>query len=64
MNLKSFKLKNTVDKYRVFEGISSNVKYCIDDIETKNFLGINSDCSDDFFKENKKTDNNNNVALT
>ena len=64
LNLKSFKLKSTVEKYSVFKGISSNVKYCIDDIETKNFLGINSDCSNDYFKENMKIDNNNNAVLT
>ena len=41
-----------MNKDRAFDGISAYVKYCIEDNETKNFLEIESDCSDDFFKEN------------
>ena len=36
--------------------ISSNLKLCIEDIETINFLGIVSDCSDDCFKKNIEID--------
>ena len=63
LNSKSFKLKNTVNKEDTFYGISQNVKYCIEDIETKNFLGIESDCSNDCFKENIKIDTENNKCI-
>ena len=52
LNLKSFKLEDSVNKNYAFDGISPYVKYCIEDSETKNFLGIESDCSNDCFKEN------------
>ena len=56
LNLKSFKLKNTVNKDSAFYRISSYVKYCIEDSETKNFLGIESYCYNDCFKENVVVD--------
>ena len=63
LNLKSFKLKNSVNKNYVFNYISSYVKYCIEDSETKNFLGIQSDCSNDCFKENMKIDIENKICI-
>ena len=38
INLRSLKLNPMIDKEHAFEGINSNVKYCIEDIETKNYL--------------------------
>ena len=47
LNLKTFKLGNSVNKDNAFDGISPYVKYCIEDSETKDILGIISDCSDE-----------------
>ena len=64
MNLKSFKLKNTVNKDNAFPESSLNIKYCIEDSETKNFLKeIKSDCSNDCFKENIKIDIENKICI-
>ena len=46
-----------------FYGISSYVKYCIEDNETKNFLEIESDCSNDCFKENIIIDIENKICI-
>ena len=54
LNLKSFKLNNTVSKFNAFERISSYVTYCIEDQETIDYLGINSNCDNDYFKDNIK----------
>ena len=64
LNLKSFKLKNTVNKNNAFPESSLNIKYCIEDSETKNFLTeIDSDCSNDCFKENIKIDIENKICI-
>ena len=37
LNLFSFKLNNTVNNSNAFNKINSNVKYCINDNDTKTF---------------------------
>jgi len=66
LNLYSFKLKNTVDRTNATIGISSFVKYCIIDSNTKNYILGNdktSNCEDDCFKENIKIDIINNKCV-
>ena len=63
LNLKSFKLEKTVNKDNAFLSISSYVKYCIEDSETKDILGIESDCSNDCFKENIIIDIENKICI-
>jgi len=56
LNLKNFKIINfeNVTLYKTFSEISPNVKYCIEDSGTKNFLIGNaiSNCSDIYFQDN------------
>ena len=66
VNLYSFKIKSSIYKTSIFEGISPYVKYCINDVETKNYLLGNetiSNCSDICFKKNVEVDINNNVCI-
>ena len=61
LNLKNFKKKNDqIEIDNAFSGISSNVKYCIEDVDTKNFLlgNKNVNCSDICFQDNIKIQNN------
>ena len=48
-----------------FRGHPSNTKYCIEDLETKNFLlgDINVNCSDFCFQENVILDLNTNECI-
>ena len=52
LNLKYFKLDHSVTKDKTFNSISTYVTYCIEDQKTKEYLGINSNCSNDYFKDN------------
>ena len=67
LNLFSFKLNNTVNKTNFNNKINSNVKYCINDNDTKTFLLESnkiSDCSEPCFqKNNKKVDIFNNTCI-
>jgi len=67
LNLRNFKIINTNDIQiaGTFEPISSNIKYCIEDLDTKNFLigDINSNCSDICFQENIKISNEDNICI-
>jgi len=65
LNLKSFNLSSSLEKYYVFDYISSYVKICIEDTVTSNFLLENriSNCSDICFKEGIKIDINNNTCI-
>ena len=61
LNLKNFKILNEANvnlDRQAFEGISENVKYCIEDANTKYFLIQNnySNCSDLCFQDNIKFD--------
>ena len=59
LNLYSFKISNSVTKDNAFKGTNVNLKFCINDIETKNYLlGNNkeSQCSDKCFNKNIKID--------
>ena len=54
LNLFQFQMNSPVNKSYAFDWISENVKYCINDTETKNYLlGINtiSICSDTCYNE-------------
>ena len=67
LNLKSFQINISLGTNKPFEGLSNKTKFCIENDELKNNLlsniGINSDCSDDSFKENIKIDINNNTCI-
>ena len=67
LNLYSFKLNNTVNKTNVINNINPNVKYCINDNDTKTLLlgnNVISDCSGPCFqKNNKKVDIFNNTCI-
>ena len=68
LNLKNFKILNVTNvelNTQSFEGISSYVKYCIEDVDTKNFLinDKNSNCSDLCFQENIKFDMSQNKCV-
>ena len=66
LNMYSFKLKTSVSKTGVFSGISSYVKYCINDEETELLLFANqkkSNCSDICFKTNITVDINNKKCI-
>ena len=65
LNLKNFQIKNPVNKNYAFDKISGNVKYCIQDDATKNYLipDKESICDDDCFNENIKIDINNNDCI-
>ena len=64
LNLKNFKLNSTVNKLRTFNSISSTTIYCIEDKETKDFLSeINSNCSNDCFKDNITIDYQNKKCI-
>mgnify|MGYP002627217034 CR=1 FL=1 len=52
LNLKYFKLDHSVTKDKTFNSISTYVTYCIEDQETREYLGINSNCSNYCFKDN------------
>ena len=66
LNLGSFQLNiSELQKNNVFNGISENVKYCIEDDETRYLLLGNqtSNCSDYCFNEDIKLDINNNSCI-
>ena len=65
LNLKSFQMNSSVDKNNAFSQLSNNIKYCIQDVDTKNVLIGNkpSNCNDDCFKKNIKIDINNNKCV-
>ena len=66
LNLYSFKLSKTVIKNFFFWGVSSNIKYCINDLETELFLFNNkqkSNCSDICFNKNIIFDEVNNKCI-
>ena len=67
LNLNNFKLKDeSVTLNDIFNGISSNTKFCINDEKLKNKLssyGITSDCSDICFQDNKKKDIKNKICV-
>ena len=59
LNLFNFKICSPVEKENFIHGISPYTKYCINDINTKEYLlgnSLISNCSDDCFKPNKKID--------
>ena len=59
LNLNLFNLKNSTNITDVFKGISPYVKFCINDIDTQNFLltdGKISECSNKCFQTNIKID--------
>ena len=60
LNLKSFKIVNIFENmlFNIFQGISQNIKYCVEDLETKYLLiGDNyANCSDICFKEDRILD--------
>jgi len=65
LNLKNFQISTKVDRTNAFYEISKNVKYCIQDENTKtNLIGYKqSICDDDCFKKNIKIDINNNKCI-
>ena len=64
LNLKSFKLQSSAKVYTPLNGISSYVKYCIEDTATQNLLEIpSSDCSDVCFKKYINIDTTNNICV-
>ena len=67
LNIYLFKFNNLIQHYDTFYGLSSNIRYCIQDIETKNFLLGNNTislCSDECIDEkNTKIDISNNKCL-
>ena len=64
LNLKSFILQSNTKVYTPLNGISSYVKYCIEDTATQNLLGIpSSDCSDVCFKKYINIDTTNNICV-
>ena len=57
LNLYSFKLTSLVEKEFIFKNLSSFTKYCINDLNTANLLGVmNNNCSHSCFKKNRKID--------
>ena len=67
VNLRNFKITNfnEVVIKNTFSGVPSTTKFCIEDLETKNFLLANKsvDCSDFCFQENVIFDINNNQSV-
>jgi len=65
LNLKNFQIMNHVEKYEITYSINRKVKYCIKDLDTKNYLIPNeqSNCSDDCFRENIKIDIKNDKCI-
>ena len=66
MNLYSFKISTSYSYSEVFDGISSYVKFCINDASTKNnLLGdeITSVCDDACFQSDIKIDIKNNGCV-
>ena len=65
LDLFSFQLNNSVNKVNSFTGISPFVKYCINDLFTKNFLigDSISNCSDICFNKPIKLDINENQCI-
>jgi len=66
LNLYSFKLNNSVTKSYFFDGVSPNIKYCINDEETDFILFNNkkkSNCSDICLKKNIIYDPINNTCI-
>ena len=67
LNLYQFKMESPINKTDAFEQINPKVKYCIKDIETKNYLLGNdtiSVCSDTCYNENNfKIDIINNTCV-
>ena len=58
INMKKFQLIGTINKEKAFYLISSYVKYCLEDQDTKNLIlsGQNVNCLDDCFKKDIKLD--------
>ena len=63
LNLKSFKLNNSVIIKDAFYDLSESIKICIEDLETLNYLSVNSDCSNICFQDNIKIDVNNSECI-
>ena len=66
LNLYSFKLNVSINKTDAFKGISSFVRFCINDTDTKNlFLENNktSNCNDNCFQNDIKIDFVQNTCL-
>ena len=65
LNLKNFQINSTVDKTDAFDEISGNVKYCIKDENTRNYLLPDEYflCNDICFNENIKIDIKNNKCI-
>ena len=66
LNLFSFKINSSVNIGSIFQEISPDVKYCINDIDTQKYLltnGKKSNCNDKCFKDNIIIDKNTKECL-